>query len=292
MTSQLSMNIVNSENISVEAGYSIFNLKIITKRLLDIFEQEIKRPNSIIISINKNAITKMAMFISGAIERSASIGIAGETASGKSTITLEMITSIERFAKEFCIDNAITRINSDDYYYDRSDMVKKAGSFANFANNYDLDVPDAIELSLMNEHILQLLNGNSVMLPKYDMSGTAKRFDNQILVNPSKVIISEGLFNLNEKVKNAFDFKIYVDISKEVQEKRFFLRANERNLGASAQNILDNASQKAQIYIKPCKETADIVLSGEADIEKYKEFLNKILNLIEEIHLTNIPCLC
>ena len=57
-------------------------------------------------------------------------------------------------------------------------MVKEAGSFAEFAKHYDLDVPEALELELMKEHIKSLLHGKTVYLPKYDMSGTAIRKDN------------------------------------------------------------------------------------------------------------------
>ena len=109
--------------------------------------------NSIFRKVKSSAIQKMALFLSNNITRSCSIGIAGETASGKSTIALDIINTIQSFAEEYCIENAITRINTDDYYYDRSDMVKKAGSFAEFAKHYDLDVPEALELELMKKHI-------------------------------------------------------------------------------------------------------------------------------------------
>ena len=42
----------------------------------------------------------------------------------------------------FCLE--ITH-QQDDYYYDRSEMVKAAGSFSEFAKNYDLDVPEAFQ---------------------------------------------------------------------------------------------------------------------------------------------------
>lgn len=255
-------------------------------KLFMIFEEELCKPDSILISIDKKVISKIAMFLSGSVKRAASIGIAGETASGKSTVALDMIDTIKSFADEFEVEKVITRINTDDYYYDRSDMVRAAGSFANFAKNYDLDVPQAIELELMKEHILELISGENVMLPKYDMSGTAIRYNNHTLAEPSKIIISEGLFTLTEKIKDAFDFKIYVDVSKEIQEKRFFIRANERGLGESAKGILDNASEKAKIYIRPAKQTADIVLSGEADRSKYKMFLNRIINLVQTLHFS------
>ena len=157
---------------------------------------------------------------------------------------------------------------------------------AEFAKHYDFDVPEALELDLMYKHIQELLSGNSVMLPKYDMSGTTIRYDNYTLAKPSRIIISEGLFTLTEKIKDAFDFKIYVDIGNDIQKERFFIRAKERGLGESANAIYENASDKAKIYIRPCRHIADIVLSGEAKRSGYKIFLNKILSIVEQIHFS------
>ena len=249
-----------------------------------IFEKELASPNSIFIKVNDNVINKIASFISGDLKRACSVGLAGETASGKSTIAFDIITKIQEFADSYALDNVITRINIDDYYYDRSEMVKAAGSFANFAKNYDLDVPEALELELMKEHMTRLLNGESVMLPKYDMSGTAKRYDNFSLVKPSRIIISEGLFALTDKIADAFDFKIYVDVSREVQKERFYIRAAERDLGDSSDEVYENAYKKAQIYVHPTAQKADIILSGEANRADYKRFINEIIELIEDVH--------
>ena len=257
-------------------------------RLKNIFENELKSNDSVLVSYKPEVISKLAQYISGKITRPASIGIAGETASGKSTITLDIIDTINAFADKENLENVITRVNTDDYYYDRSDMVKKAGSFAQFAKHYDLDIPDALELELMHAHIKELLSGKEVYLPKYDMSGTAIRYDNHTLAKPSKVIISEGLFTLTPKIKDAFDFKIYVDVRQHVQKERFYIRAEERHLGGSAHAIYKNASQKAEIYIRPCKQDADIVLSGEAVRTRYKNFLNKIISIVEEEHFSGI----
>ena len=262
-------------------------VQAVEERLKKIFEDEKKSEGSILIDYNPQVLSKLAKYLSGHISRPASIGIAGETASGKSTITLDIIDTIKSFATEFEIEDAITRVNTDDYYYDRSEMVKAAGSFAEFAKNYDLDVPQALELELMSAHIKELLMGKSVFLPKYDMSGTAKRFDNYTLANPSKIIISEGLFTLTEKIKDAFDFKIYVDVNSKVQKERFYVRAAERDLGSSADGIYKNASQKAEIYIRPCKQEADIILSGEAVRARYKAFLNKLIIIVQQENFRN-----
>ena len=255
--------------------------------LKNIFEEELNSEGSILLSYKPEVIEKLAHYLSGHISRPASIGIAGETASGKSTITLDIIDTIKSFSTEFDLKNVITRVNTDDYYYDRSEMVKEAGSFAEFAKHYDLDIPAALELELMSKHIKQLLEGKSVYLPKYDMSGTAKRYDNHTLANPSKIIISEGLFTLTEKIKDAFDFKIYVDVRHHIQKERFYIRAAERDLGDGADAVYKNASDKAEIYIRPCKEQADIVLSGEAQRLRYKSFLNKIISIVQAEHFRN-----
>ena len=55
----------------------------IKKRLEKVFLEEMESENSIFRMVSKSVIHKMAMFLSGASKRSCSIGIAGETASGK-----------------------------------------------------------------------------------------------------------------------------------------------------------------------------------------------------------------
>jgi len=284
------INKVKEEQKSNKLFVSEPNQKLsqIEIRLKNIFDNELKSHDSVLVSYKSEVIKRLADYISGKITRPASIGIAGETASGKSTITLDIIDTIDAFANKEKLKNVITRVNTDDYYYDRSDMVKKAGSFAQFAKHYDLDIPDALELELMHAHIKGLLSGKEVYLPKYDMSGTAIRYDNHTLAKPSKVIISEGLFTLTEKIKDAFDFKIYVDVRQHVQKERFYIRAEERHLGDSAHSIYKNASEKAEIYIRPCKEHADIVLSGEAVRTRYKMFLNKIIAIVEEKYFAEV----
>ena len=274
MIQTTSQNITKLNNINEE----------IERYLTFVFEQELRTEGSILLSYNPFVIKKIAGYLSGRIKMPASIGIAGETASGKSTITMDLIDTIESFATEFNIEDVITRVNTDDYYYDRSEMVKAAGSFSEFAKHYDLDVPQALELELMSKHIKELLSGNETYLPKYDMSGTAIRHDNYTLAKPSKIIISEGLFTLTEKIKDAFDFKIYVDIDEKIKKERFYVRAKERDLGDSADFIYKNANDKAEVHIRPCKKHADIVLSGSAERMKYKNFLNKIIGIIQELY--------
>ena len=280
-------NIVKSKSREYVSNPSV-DTDALEHYLFNIFERELNTPNSVLLSYKPIVVKKIAGYLSGKINMPASIGIAGETASGKSTITKDLIDTIESFATEFSVDDAITRVNADDYYYDRSEMVKAAGSFSEFIKTYDLDVPEALELELMSKHIKELLSGKATYLPKYDMSGTAIRHDNYTFAKPSQVIISEGLFVLTDKVKDAFNFKVYVDIPEDIKRERFFIRAAERDLGESAQGLYDNANKKAEFYIKPCKAHADIVLSGAAERIKYKNFLNKIIGIVQEIYFSEV----
>lgn len=271
-------------NLSSISTVDIELLQFIENKLINIFFEDTKLEIPVFLSIREGIIQKLAYFLSGAVSKSVGIGIAGETASGKSTVAFDIIDTVCRYQKENNCDNLITRVNTDDYYYDRSEMVKAAGSFDEFVKNYDLDCPDAFELDLLNKHIQQLVNGEDVWLPKYDMGGTAIRLDNHHLAKTANIIISEGLYTLTDKVKDVFDFKIYVDVSAPVQKERWYRRAAERDLGESADGVFLNAVQKAQTYVKPTIENADIVLNGEAKRSSYMMFTDKILDLIFSIH--------
>ena len=237
----------------------------------------------IIIALKDNAIRKLIRCFFYASVRPVALGFAGETASGKTTIANELIKALQAYASKERIENFITKINMDNYYYDRSEEVKKAGSFDKFVENYDLDSPSAFELDLFAKHLAQLKNGEEVLLPEYDMSGTAKRWDNKIPAKPSQLIITEGLFTFNEVAASGFDIKFYVDIDEEVQKTRWYRRAKDRDLGASADRVYNNALSKAKIYIRPTKANADVILNGEASLEMYKIFNTKIINIIENL---------
>ena len=262
-----------------------FNLiKTIENKIITIINEDKKLVNPVFLFIHDEIISKLAYFLAGYIKRPVAIGIAGGTASGKSTIAFDILGSINKFQQKFDLGELITRVNTDDYYYDRSEQVKAAGNFVEFAKNYDLDVPDAFELDLLKHHIEQLVLGREVWLPKYDMSGTAIRINNHTKASPNKIIITEGLFTLTDIVRDVFDFTMYVHVSAEAQRDRWFKRAAERNLiGKQAEIVYKNAISKAEIYVKPTSQKADIIINGEISREAYRNMADKLLELA--IHL-------
>ena len=276
-TTDANIETTSKSHISNPIEHSRFTY--IKKAINNLFLKELNSADSIFIKISPEIIEKIAIFLSGMAFRPIAIGICGETACGKSTIVLDSISTINDSLSEMLSCCPVTRINTDDYYYDRSKEVIAAGSFDEFVKNYDLDVPEAIELSLMKEHVQMLLHKQEVFLPKYDMSGTAKRFDAHTHAKPSPVIIAEGIYSLRDEISEVFDIKIYVDIDKNIQKERFFHRAKQRGLGESAEKIYTNASQKAQIYVHPCAQNADIILDGNISREKYQKFIASLLEI-------------
>ena len=198
-----------------------------------------------------------------------SIGILGESASGKSTITSELITCLNNFGY------TTNRINTDDYYYDHSKEVKEAGSFANWVKTYNIDCPESMELSLLKEHIHKLKNRQDVWLPKYFMDGTARRQNKYTYAKPSDIIISEGLFIMS--IKEAFDILVYIDISPETQKQRWYSRAVERDLGSSTDLLFKNAKDNAKKYVIPFKKDCHLIISGEGPKPKYYKLFQRFL---------------
>lgn len=276
-------NLLIAQGLQVEHSKSSNETRFnfILEQLNLIFKNYEKQETPVFLYIKENLIEKIAYFLAGFSQRPISVGIAGESASGKSTIALDIMECIVNFEKKYKMDNLITRINTDDYYYDRSKEVIEAGGFDNFVKTYDLDSPDAFELSLMCAHIEKLKKGHSVWLPKYDMSGTAKRYDNHTVANPGKIIVSEGLFTLSEKVKDAFDFKVFVHVDEEIQKQRWFYRAEQRGIKDSADEMYQKIIEKSKKNVRPTKNNADIVINGDISRNLYKMFVVDVLDVVE-----------
>lgn len=94
----------------------------------------------------------------------------------------------------------------DNYYRGHRfmDEQKKLG------NNLNWDQPEALNLDLFYEHLSQLKQGNVIYTPEYDFK-TEPVF-NALEIHPSKIIIIEGLFALDDNIAKLGNLNIFVDI--------------------------------------------------------------------------------
>ena len=84
------------------------------------------------------------------------VGVAGGTGSGKTTVVSEILKGLK--------NREVTVIQHDSYYKDRRYLSIEARSDVNY------DHPDALETSLLVDHLHQLLTGRSVNVPVYDFA--------------------------------------------------------------------------------------------------------------------------
>lgn len=178
------------------------------------------------------------------------IGIAGGSASGKTTVANKLINNFEE-------TNSVTVIREDDYYKDQSDMPFEERVKTNY------DHPFAFDHELMKNQLLDLIKGSPIEKPTYDY--TLHTRSNVIeVVEPKDVIIIEGLFVLEEKdIRDLLDIKIYVDTPYDVR----FIRRLKRDIeerGREVNNIIDQWLTTVRVmheqFIEPSKKYADVII--------------------------------
>ena len=212
-------------------------------------------------------------------KRSLIISITGESASGKTTFVQNAIKAYPSSSK----GGIYTTVNCDDYYLDMSKELQECGSYeALFAKGYSFDTPDAINLSLMKQHLIDLKEGKEIQSPAYNFVTCESKPDGEIK-KPALLVLNEGLYVLNENVRDVADVKVYIFTPFEVIKERWYKRAVTRGkTGKAADMQFENVNSTAQMYIRPTLEAADVVLNGQVSPEYIAEFIQKMFSAIKE----------
>ena len=199
------------------------------------------------------------------------IGIAGGTASGKTTLMKNLIN-------EF--GGQVTVLSHDNYYKRHDDMPYEERCMLNY------DEPAAFDTSLMVYHLDQLRHGHSIECPVYDFT-VHNRSDETIRLVPHKVIIVEGILIFeNEELRNLMDIKIFVDTDADIRLCRRIKRdVNKR--GRSLESVLTQYQQTVkpmhEQYVEPSKKFADIVIpEGGKNLVALDLIIDRISRHLEE----------
>ena len=135
----------------------------------------------------------------------------------------------------------------------------------------------------MRQHLLALKNGETVRSPKYDFVTCESHPDGDIK-QPAKVILTEGLYVLNEEVRDIMDVKVYVFTPIDVIKERWYKRAVSRGkTGEAADLQFKDVNATAQKYIRPTYGIADCIINGMVDKEYIKIITDKILARLSEV---------
>ena len=135
----------------------------------------------------------------------------------------------------------------------------------------------------MKEHLEALKNSETIVSPKYDFV-TCVSDPNGEVKTPAKVILTEGLYVLNEGIRDVMDVKVYVFTPLEVIKERWYKRAVSRGkVGEAADLQFKNVNETAQQYIRPTYQIADCIINGMVDKEYIKVITDKIMKKLAEI---------
>lgn len=282
------MQVENDLNIQQQDANSTFPVVMkIVESLKKILEEDKKQRQPLFINVKESVIFNLARRALHEPETRFLIGIAGESASGKTTFVQNAIRSC--IAEER--SDVYTIICCDDYYYDWSNELKEAGSYeAFFAKGYSFDTPDAVNLQLMKEHLISLKNGSAVRSPDYNFA-TCESKPHGVLKKPAKIIVNEGLYVLNEGIRDIMDVKVYVFTPFDIIKNRWYIRAESRGkTGKAADMQFENVNLTAQTYIRPAMQSADIVMNGVVSSEYIQEITEKIFRTIDNIAKNRYDC--
>ena len=177
------------------------------------------------------------------------VGIAGGTASGKTTVA--------RKVRDALADCRVAFIDQDSYYRDLSDLTLAERREINFAH------PDAFDTDLLVAHLRELKAGRPIQKPVYDFV-TSTRQAHTVRVDPGDMILIEGILVLHMKpVRDEMNVRIYVDTDDDLR----ILRRLERDIHERGRDFDHVVSQYLRHvrpmhmgFVEPSKHHADIII--------------------------------
>jgi uridine kinase len=220
--------------------------------------------------------------------------ITGPSSSGKTTFCKRL--SIQLLA---CGLRPMS-FSTDDYFVNRVDTPKLPNG------DYDFDNIETVEYSLLEEHLLRLMQGERVEIPEYNfVTGKREWNGKKLKLSNDSILIIEGIHALNplltSKISDSAKFRIYISaltsISLDdhnwipVRDNRLLRRIiRDYNKGAyTAQETIaqwKNVCEAEDRWIFPFQETADAMFNSALNIEF------AVLRTHAELILASVPKNC
>lgn len=197
------------------------------------------------------------------------IGIAGGTASGKTTLA-------KNIENEF--GENIAKLSHDYYYKSHDDLSFEERQKLNY------DHPDAFDTDMLIQHIKDLKAGKAVEAPIYSFK-EHNREKETLTVKPNKVILVEGILIFeNPELRDLMDIKIFVDTDADIR----FIRRLERDLlerGRDLQSVITQycgtVKPMHEQFVEPSKKHADIIVpKGGNNLIALNMIIEKIKSII------------
>lgn len=270
------MNSANSTEKIVEMSY----VAQILNNIREVIAEDRRQKQPLILRINEAFIFNIARKAITDKNSTFLMSIAGESASGKTTL----VKNTAKACLKSDTNDVYTVVCCDDYYKDASKELSQAGSYEElFKSGFSFDTPDAIDLALMKQHLITLKEGKEIYSPLYNFVTCESKKD-MVLKKPAKLILNEGLYVLNECMRDIVDVKIYVYTPFEIIKERWYSRAVSRGkIGKAADMQFHDVNQTAFRYIRPTMDIADIVVNGLTTQEYIEDMTHRFIAAITDV---------
>ncbi|KAI5293708.1 Uridine kinase [Ascosphaera acerosa] len=184
------------------------------------------------------------------------IGIAGCSGSGKSSVAMKIIKSLNI--------PWVAMLVMDSYYK----PLTPEQTAAAYRTEYDFDHPDALDMDLLAQTLADLKQGKKVDVPVYDFSTHSRQAQTTTLYSPH-VLIVEGILAWHDpRVAAMMDVKIFVEEDLDICLGRRVLR-DTRDRGRTVENTVKNwftyVKPSFRRFIEPQRLEADIIVRRGRD---------------------------
>lgn len=253
----------------------------IVESLKQIVDEDKQEKQPLFIKISDGFIMNIARKVVQEKKKSFLIGIAGESASGKTTF---VDNTVKACVKDE-IEGVYTVIRCDDYFKDTSRELREAGNYEKlFKTGFSFDTPEVVNLELMKKNLLELKRGKSIISPRYDFVTCESFLDGEIK-KPARIILNEGLYVLNDGLREIMDIKVYVFTPLDILKDRWYKRAESRGkTGLAADLQFRDVNKTAQEYIRPAMKIADVIINGLVDVDYIEVITDRIFSTIEALY--------
>jgi phosphoribulokinase len=202
------------------------------------------------------------------------LGVVGDSASGKTTITKGLVAILGK--------DAVTHIGTDDYHkYDRSERAE---------NGLTPLHPDCNYMDIIGQHMQHLRNGEPILKPVYQhRDGT---FGRPVYVSPQRFVVIEGLLGYHTNdLTDVYDVRVYLAPPEELRREWKITRDSTKR-GYTEEQVIEDLERRepdSAAFIRPQEQRADLIVSfrqpeGGAD----DDHLDAVLTMREGLQPPNL----
>jgi len=207
------------------------------------------------------------------------IGVAGGTASGKSSVCKAIMSRLGQH-KVNNLEKQVVTLSQDSFYRELDDKEIVLASKGKF----NFDHPDAFDNELMEQCLDDIIAGRPTKVPVYDFKTNSRIPGEFTTIYPSDVVLVEGiLIFYYAKMREMFQLKLFVDTDPDTRLARRVMRdIKERG------RDLDHVLVQYTTLVKPAFEEFCIPTKKFADVIVPRGAENKVaIDLIVQ-HIQDI----